>query len=63
VKELNRDLASYESLKKFALLPKDLSLEDGDLTPKMSVKRKVVEKKYRDLLDRFYEGTVASLSG
>jgi len=63
VDEINRELASYESLKKFAILPKDLSLEDGDLTPKMSVKRKVVEKKYRSLLDKFYEGTVASLSG
>lgn len=63
VDEVNRELASYESLKKFALLPKDLSLEDGDLTPKMSVKRKVVEQKYKDLLDKFYEGTVASLSG
>jgi long-chain acyl-CoA synthetase len=63
VDEMNRELASYESLKKFAILPKDLSLEEGDLTPKMSVKRKVVEKKYRALLDKFYEGTVASLSG
>ncbi len=63
IDEMNRELASYESLKKFAILPKDLSLEDGDLTPKMSVKRKVVEKKYRDVLDKFYEGTVASLSG
>ncbi|MDP2317639.1 MAG: long-chain fatty acid--CoA ligase [Pseudomonadota bacterium] len=63
IDECNREFASYESLKKFAILPKDLSLEDGDLTPKLSVKRKVVEKKYKDVLDRFYEGTVASLSG
>jgi long-chain acyl-CoA synthetase len=61
VEEVNRDLASYESIKKFAILEKDLSLDDGDLTPKLSVKRKVVEKKYKAQLDKFYEGTVASL--
>ncbi|MFN7145647.1 MAG: AMP-dependent synthetase/ligase [Myxococcota bacterium] len=61
VEEVNRELASYESLKKFALLPKDLTLEDGDLTPKMSVKRKVVEQKYKHLLDKFYEGTLQAL--
>ena len=61
VEELNLELASYESIKKFALLPRDLSLEDGDLTPKMSVKRKVVEQKYKHLLDKFYEGTLQAL--
>jgi long-chain acyl-CoA synthetase len=61
VEETNRELASYETIKKFALLPKDLSLDDGDLTPKMSVKRKVVEQKYKHLLDQFYAGSLQSL--
>lgn len=58
---VNKELASYETIKKFALLPKDLTLEDGDLTPKMSVKRKVVEKKYKDVLEGFYADAKARL--
>ncbi len=61
VQELNKGLASYESIKTFAILPKDLSLEDGDLTPSLKLKRKVVETKYKDLLDGFYAGNVAEL--
>jgi long-chain acyl-CoA synthetase len=61
IEELNRELASYESIKKFALLERDLSQEEGDMTPTLKIKRKVVEKKFKDRLDRFYEGTVASL--
>jgi long-chain acyl-CoA synthetase len=61
IEQVNRELASYESIKRFALLPKDLTLDDGDLTPKMSVKRKVVEGKYKHLLDKFYEGTLQAL--
>jgi long-chain acyl-CoA synthetase len=54
----NETLAGYESIKKFALLPKDLTVEDGELTPSLKVKRKAVEKKYMDLLDRLYEGAL-----
>jgi len=59
VDELNRDLASYESIKKFAILPKDLSEADGDLTPSQKLKRKSVESKYKAILDGFYEGQIA----
>jgi long-chain acyl-CoA synthetase len=61
VQELNKGLASYESIKTFAILPKDMSLEDGDLTPSLKLKRKVVEGKYKDLLEGFYAGNVAEL--
>lgn len=61
VQELNKGLASYESIKTFAILPKDLTLEDGDLTPSLKLKRKVVETKYKDILDGFYVGNVAEL--
>ncbi|MFZ5471710.1 MAG: AMP-dependent synthetase/ligase [Myxococcota bacterium] len=54
--QLNATLASYETVKKFAILPKDLTIEDGDLTASMKIKRKVVEQKYKDLLDGFYGG-------
>jgi long-chain acyl-CoA synthetase len=59
--ELNAGLARYESLKKFAILPKELSVDDGDLTPTLKLKRKAVETKYKDLLDSFYVGAVADV--
>ena len=61
VQELNKGLANYEAVKNFTILPKDLSLEDGDLTPSLKVKRKAVEAKYKDLLDAFYAGNVAEV--
>jgi long-chain acyl-CoA synthetase len=51
--------AQFEKIKKFALLPKEFSIDGGELTPKLSVKRKVVEQKYKDLIDRMYEGAAA----
>jgi long-chain acyl-CoA synthetase len=59
--ELNKGLASYEAIKNFTVLPKDLTLEDGDLTPSLKVKRKVVETKYKDTLDAFYAGNLAEV--
>jgi len=59
--EINKSLAKYETVKHFVILPKDLSVDDGDLTPSLKVKRKVVEKKYAALLDKMYEGSVADL--
>ncbi len=57
--EVNKTLAKYESVKKFEVLPTDLSIDAGELTPSLKVKRKVVEKKYGGLLDKMYEGAVA----
>jgi long-chain acyl-CoA synthetase len=51
----NSELASYESVKKFAILDADLSVETGELTPKLSVKRKVVNAKFGHIFDAFYE--------
>src|SRR5690606_20711661 len=45
VDQLNKGLASYETIKKFAILPRDLTIEEGELTASMKVKRKFVEKK------------------
>ena len=59
--ELNKHLAKYETVKQFAILPKDLSVDEGELTPSLKVKRKVVEKKYAGLLDKMYEGSVAEV--
>jgi long-chain acyl-CoA synthetase len=59
--EVNKTLAKYESVKQFEILPKDLSIDEGELTPSLKVKRKVVEKKYSQLLDKMYEGSVADM--
>jgi long-chain acyl-CoA synthetase len=51
---VNAEVERYATIKYFAVLPKDLTVEDGELTPSMKVKRKTVEKKYMDVLDGFY---------
>jgi long-chain acyl-CoA synthetase len=47
-------LAHYEAPKKIALLEHDFSIERGELTPKLSVKRKVVDKAYKSVIDALY---------
>jgi long-chain acyl-CoA synthetase len=59
--QVNRTLARYESVKQFAILPRDLSVDEGELTPSLKVKRKVVEKRYAALLDKMYEGALADM--
>jgi long-chain acyl-CoA synthetase len=49
-----RDLAHYETPKKFLLIPEDFTVESGELTPTLKVKRRVVEKKYREQIDKIY---------
>ncbi len=55
VAEINGKLASFEQVKKFAILPSDFSQETGELTPTLKVKRKVVIQKYGPILDALYE--------
>jgi len=50
----NRDLARYEQIKKFVLLPSEFTVEGGELTPTMKIKRRVVEEKYRALIESLY---------
>jgi long-chain acyl-CoA synthetase len=50
-----KDLARYEMPKKLVLLENDFSIETGELTPKLSVKRKVVDERYKALIDAQYE--------
>jgi len=51
---LNRELAQYERIKKIALLPAEFSVESGELTPTLKVKRKVIEERYRTAIDVLY---------
>jgi long-chain acyl-CoA synthetase len=51
---LNAKQASYATVKRFAIVPRDFTQETGELTPTLKVKRKVVTENYRALLDSFY---------
>ncbi len=55
IEERNRQLASYETIKKFVILPSDFTIETGELTPSLKMKRKVILNKYKELLDSLYE--------
>lgn len=57
VAEVNRGLASYESIKKVHILPGDFSMEDGELTPTLKLKRKVVVERYQAQIDALYANT------
>lgn len=46
IADVNAELASYETIKRFSILPVELTIENGDLTPSLKVKRKFLEKKY-----------------
>jgi long-chain acyl-CoA synthetase len=48
------NLASYEKIKKIALLDREFTIADGEITPTFKIKRNVVEKKYKDLIDTLY---------
>ena len=61
ISKKNRELASYERIKKFSILPRDFSIENGELTPTLKVKRREVTQKYQELLDGMYEKEFASI--
>lgn len=54
IQELNDRLNRWETIKKFVILEHDLTIESGELTPSLKLKRRVVENNYRDRLDSLY---------
>ncbi|HRV68890.1 MAG TPA: AMP-binding protein, partial [Marmoricola sp.] len=54
VDQLNAELNRWETIKKFRLLDHDLTIESGELTPSLKVKRNVIEDKYKSLIDQMY---------
>ncbi|MFD8813585.1 AMP-dependent synthetase/ligase [Streptomyces sp. NPDC059627] len=57
VKQLNEGLQRWQTIKKFRLLPRDLDVEHGEITPSLKLKRPVVEREYKHLIDEMYAGT------
>ena len=61
-----RDLAKFEMPKKVVLIERDFTIESGELTPSLKVKRRQVEKNYREVIDRVYaeaDPAAAALEG
>ncbi|MFG2898306.1 AMP-dependent synthetase/ligase [Streptomyces zaomyceticus] len=57
VDRLNEGLQRWQTIKKFRLLPRDLDIEHGELTPSLKLKRPVVEREYKGLIDEMYAGS------
>ncbi|MGW4798905.1 long-chain fatty acid--CoA ligase, partial [Nonomuraea sp. NPDC004297] len=54
IEQVNAGEASYATVKKFAILAEDFSVETGELTPSLKIKRKAVEERHGKVLDSFY---------
>lgn len=61
IARLNGHLPPHERIRNFRVLDRDFSIDTGELTPKMSVKRKVVEGRHAAILDELYRGTMEKL--
>ena len=59
IDELSAELAQFERIKRVAVLPREFSIETGELTPTLKVKRRVIEEKYKSQIDRLYGSGVA----
>ncbi len=54
VEAVNASLARYETIKKIALLPKELTVDSGELTPTLKLKRRVILERHKDAIDALY---------
>jgi long-chain acyl-CoA synthetase len=54
VDRANERLARFEQIRRFAILPRELSIDGGELTPTLKVKRREVDRKYADVLESLY---------
>lgn len=59
----NAQLASFEQVKRFAILPRELSIEEGELTPTLKIKRKVVTQRYEAQIEALYAPGVGAYDG
>ena len=56
IREMNKSLAPYEQIKKQELIAEPWTVEGGEMTPKLSMKRKVILKKHEDLVKKIFSG-------
>lgn len=53
--QMQRNLANYERVRKFALLDRPFTIETGEITPSMKIRRKYIEERYGELIEKMYE--------
>ncbi len=56
IAQIQRDLANFERVRKFTLLDRQFTIEDGELTPTQKVRRKAIEERYKTIIESMYEG-------
>ena len=56
VDEVNRDLSRFEQIKRFAIVPREFSAEEGEVTPTLKLKRRVIEERFADEIESLYSG-------
>jgi long-chain acyl-CoA synthetase len=56
LRDRQKDLANYERVRKFTILSRPFTVENDELTPTLKVKRKVIEERFRDEIEKMYEG-------
>ncbi|MDP2839135.1 MAG: hypothetical protein Q8O11_03690, partial [Syntrophales bacterium] len=60
---LNSNLAKYETIKRYAIIKQEFSVETGELTATLKVKRSVVREKYKDIIDSLYSSDESASAG
>lgn len=55
IDKLNKDLPRHETIKNFSILPHDLTVEEGEITPSMKMRRRAIEEKYKERIEKLYE--------
>ncbi len=58
IAKLSASLARYETIKKFKLLPQPFSMEKGEITPTLKIRRNIVEEHYKDIIEAMYEDSI-----
>jgi long-chain acyl-CoA synthetase len=51
---MTKDLSKFEKVKKIVLLEEEMTVEGGELTPTLKVKRRIVDEKYKDVIEKIY---------
>jgi long-chain acyl-CoA synthetase len=54
VDDANRDLSRFEQIKRFAIVPREFSAEEGEVTPTLKLKRRVIEERFAREIDELY---------
>jgi long-chain acyl-CoA synthetase len=56
VDAVNRELSRFEQIKRFAIVPREFSAEEGEVTPTLKLRRRVIEERFADDIERLYTG-------